>query len=929
MSDEVFQFARHYHTLFAALCRSKQSSLRHFRCHFCSAAERCELPVNQFLRHYRMHPHNREACLVCGQSFYNRTLSYVYTHFSLCLLPDRAPIDRKHLPVDRALMAERRPTVASATATATASATPGTSRDTAARTKPTAVASYTSEAVLRLRWQPLLDVSQAKREVGDQQDVCDEDDEAARPPPTCAAPPVVSDTCNSDTCSSTDAISSLYDEMDRDLLDQLSLDRLSDSGYASSTSGVARGVSSAIAGFTVTAAAIRSDAPRRLVRSSAAGASPTATVNAADQQQDLYFRPDAAMSVQSVQPDYLRPSDEPHSLGCYACDCQRERYTDYFCDRWPDNQVRDFDVSPTIGFDKERLLRSFLANRVFRQQYHCVPRWLRDAALPTPDDRAERLSFNDTGVSSVMAKLLTHAYQSQHIVLRHLYIYEFHAQQILDALLNSTQDVYVFPFSCLCSGNCFNDLSQEDLLDELIDTLTPAINRSNSYAPLPEDRLCLAILAQVKRLLAEDRAKKKRAAATSSTATTPTDAADLLVDGDSDQAHSTTDGRFTLRARRAHRSSTVNQQRVDLFLELLRYLRDTFAAGQRRLVNSHRHVIACFRTEAVWRSFTAAYCHRFINTAQVFRLPHPELTEAYQYLCDHPFATCYSNRLQNLAHVFNTVAYVSRPTQSLRQFNFYRTLVRLRDMQASWLAFEEVLATTDSDAAHDAAIDAQRKVVRAFARRLLCPSRASLGKGSKCSHNGGLRAFGRVARFFLYERWAGFSSFTMRHLYRLFVHCSWQPKSWESDHFYIATPLVDHGLLMYWSLVDGCLAQQLNLVLTNLDFKSRHEEVSSLLFRVNDQQFYTRLGYIFPYTLSQYPLEHRLPLCANTQAAVRRLRGCSVGIELRERKAYELQQQPAILGDLFDLVVFLSPAAVNRFVKQLLASRNVAIIKTS
>lgn len=899
MSNEVFQFARHYHALFAALCRSKQSSVQHFRCCFCSSSQSSDLPVNQFLKHYRAHPHNREVCLVCGHSFYNRTLSYVYTHFSLCLLPDRVPTDRKNLLVDRTLLAERRPDACSTVAVAASARTTPRPAVTAARTAPSvAVASHNGEAVLRLRWQDL------DAELCDRGD--DDDDEDDLELEKCESSDKfrldVSDT-SSWSNSSAEAI---YDEVDRQLIDQLSLDRLSDSGYASSTSAAVAPSLPTSGSYAVTSAAIRADAPRRFVRDG----------DSASASRDKYFRANAAMTVTSVQPEYLRPSNEPRGLSCYACDCQRERYMEFFCDRWPDNQIRDFDVLPDISFPKDRLLRSFLPNRVFRQQYQHVPRWLRDIGLPAPDDRVERLRFNETGVSSVMAKLLAYAYQSNQLVLRHIYVYEFHAQRILDALLNTTQDVYVFPFSCLCSGNCFNDISQEHMLDNLISNLTSQVERSNCHCPLPEDRLCLAALQEIKRLLAEDREKKKRSNSTA-------------VGESASGIDQPTDASTPLRTRRAHRSTAVNQQRVDLFLELLQYLRSTFAAGHRRVVNCHRHVIACFRTESVWRSFTATYCHRFINTAQVFRLPHPDLSEAYQYLCDNAFATFYSNRLQNLAHVFNTVAYVSRPTQALRQFNFYSTLIRLRDLQASWLAFEEVLATSDSEASHAAALEAQQKVVQAFAKRLLCQARTAPSKGSKCSNNGGLKVFGRVARFFLYERYASFPAFTMQHLYRLFVHCSWQAKSWENDHFYIATPLIDHGLLMYWSLVDGCLAQQVNLVLSNLDFKNRHEEVSSLLFRVNDQQFYTRLGYLFPYTFSHYPLEHRLPLCANTQATLKRSRGCSVSIELRERKPYELQHQPAILGDLFDLVVFLTPSTANRFVKHLLAARNITIIKTS
>lgn len=834
---EVFSPTRHYHRLYSALCRQKRNETRLAVCQLCANA----YFVNQYFRHCsRSHPLERERCMSCGDIFHGQTVSFVYTHLSLCLFGENIPTERVRLTVDRAEL--RRLLDRNADQLTPLQRTFSRllrDNDSDSSLRYLLAAAKQSE---RLRLQGQQQQRRTYLSLGSM--------------------------AEDSWCVDWSVVFQLQQQQQRTFY------RVSDEAFD-------RDLDHRIVNLQ----------RHRCRRNNAAQPPQSAFGSGGDDDGgDIPFFADfvrgdssaavilarAPVLVGTIMPSSLRLSDDngnEASMSCLACDLQRDHYVDGFCDRWPTIELAGHHLS-AYQFPRDRLVHAFLSNDRFRGQYERVPAWLMDSL--SSDQHQERLQFARTGLSTVMAGLLRAAFESADMVLRHVYVYEFMAQNSLEFLLSHTADYYVFPFSCLCADECLSMNTRANVFRELADTVPQTGLLSELFHELV--RGCGRVVGSSGRRASpvSEKTQQQR--------------------------------QQQQQAKRLHRSVEWLRRRSNLVHQLLDYVA-TYLSRPNNRVNTmlcHRHVIVCSRTEDAWKRVCKLFAHRFFTPLYLreVELAKP-LSEARQAALDYllrsaklPVYTLCSNRLQNLPHVFNTVAYVSRPTQPFRTDNFYRTMGDLQKMVSTWTGCEPL--STD-----------RARIVKLMAQRMLGVSRSKTVSGGGGGVHGTttvrMQLLSRVGRYFLYEVLTGNASvdLPLRQHFQRFVQSYWQPRGWEDDHFYIATPLLEHGLVLYWSLVDGCLVEQLNLMFAYSEFRNRRNDLAHLVCRSSRHQFYTRLGYIFAYFFSHYPLEHRLPLLPGQVALVMKTRDSSVG--LRFSCSTETQTSSVkLLGDLFDLIIPLS-----------------------
>jgi hypothetical protein len=945
---EPYSFSKHYQLLYWALCRSKKNLGLTVQCCFC--ANKPSILINSFLRHYREHKDNKESCLVCGRSFFNRSLAYVYTHFSLCLTPENVPLPRAKLQVDvdylKEYLRSSKLELHKRWLATLDQQKEGQAADLSAlvhkvakkRKRPQTLVNPVEAEIdtssskndadeIEYRWEPISELAEQANSLSASRSMLQR--EAECPDNWCDIS--YSSLGGDDGSSSKQTMAILSRKFNR-IRSILLKEREGGSGAAAadgddgvvsqsfeeeeelSDTAVTDIPSTAINnddGFFVSPFAIKHDADKLLL-----SYSPSESTADTVSSREMFFGRKNTMVISAPPPVYDDGSSSRNhgAMSCDTCDYQKTIRAEWMMDRWPDNEVCGVKLfEDKFHLPNKRLAKNFLPNDRFRLQYYNVPRWLSNQA--PPQSLVEHMDFNATGVSTRMGALLSAAYRSETLILRHVYIYEFIALEALNVLLNSTDDFYVFPFSCLCSGNCFTETCRNEFLTALRNRTTDPLTR--------------AVAAELMKKFPVDDEPKTGAAAAAKKPRRTRDTPKL------------TSKDVKMKKKRQHRSAEDNQRRQKFIADVLVYLQNTFDEQRGsffKTVNCHRHLMVCVRDEKIWKRFTNRFCQRLLHTANTLSVDETsEFREAYQYLREHSFSTMFCNPLRNLPHVFNTISYICRPTHPFRGMNF-RALRDLEVLALAWHDEERGCCEYDEDADDDLN-DYERRCVREEAREkrqqrivsLIVKKIVGLDRmfnnnhGNQCGADQGLQLLNRLGRFFLYDQHSYDRALSMEQRRQRYLRQIWQPKVWEDDHFYIATPFVEHALLMYWLIVDGCFVEQVNLLFTNWDFKSRFVDVAYLLIRLSTTQFCTRLGYLLPYFFRHYPLYHTLPLL-NAHAVAERQPNSSMELRIRSGKRRDVATA-RVLGDLFDMLIPLSPAATTLFAKKMM-QRNLLNVTT-
>lgn len=666
-------------------------------------------------------------------------------------------------------------------------------------------------------------------------------------------------------------------------------------------------------------------------------------------------------------------------LICRSCDYQMFNRDEHFVDKWPNNTIRGYNVLSNYRFDRSPLLKSFLSNDVFRATYDKVPDWLRDEVTVKHNMSLEELfDFERSGVSTKMSAMLFSSFLSTELVLRHVYLYEFNARESLEYLFDRPDDYYIFPFTCLCSDNCYGEITAQSTIDNILADLPPDDqdnNRDNQFVPSSLFRNVLLELQkhawkaecrkQRSRAKKEEQQSKKsnekqqpshRSVQSVSTTTTIAGNNTTTITTAKSRKSSSISGGINVQKKRAHRSTKENNARVTLFETVLTYVQDKLdrqrVAGQAvNTINCHRHFLLCCRNKESWRAYTTKFCFRFINTDRMFTLiddneSTARYREAYEYLRRNSFCTMYSNRLLNMSHVFNTVAYISRPSQPFQNVNVFPLIRDIMYLIRSWREAHENETCSEDAAYIEAMQEKKAKIAGYIAVKCLGVPRSNNNRLNRCGNDRNLQLLNRVGRLFVYEPNAFDPRMHTMERYRNYLCSTWSVKSWEGCHFYISKPLIEHGLLFYWLITPNCLTEQINLMFTTWNFKSKFDLLSELVFREAPDKFYTRLGYIYPYLFANYPINHRLPMSPFSRKIATIVRLPNTSVELKflmpgDRAAEQLVDGDAhrgggddklnrivqtafspderFLGNLFDYIVTLYPSTVNMLMKNCLS----------
>lgn len=857
-----YKYTEHYQHLFSILCRSKLAKSSTFTCYFCTS----KIDVPLFMKHFQCHKDDMYRCLVCGESMSNQTVNYVFTHFSFCLFPTVIPRNRKNLPIDRAHLMQQ------------------------LRTRTESLSVKGDEFLWNLYNTTLLQLTSEDSEI-DQQVL----------PKKRKQPNKQELTDNS------------YDEVNEYTLtcNWINLEQIPTTNYRNFNADIDNSNCNRVKVCINIITTNKQKKSNNDIVCQQVQANISIDCLLKDQENTLPVNQklEKTLVLTSTHETMAQTSvtAETNEMNCPTCNYEQAHYRTELQDQWPTSELFGVAIDSKQSIDQEYALQTFLSNDIFRQQYYNIPIWLNRSR------QTEHLNYHNTGISNIMIDILCNAYNDDNLVLRHVQLYGFESDKALQYLLTNSEKYYLFPYSCLCACGTLTEAQTNNhkILQDLITVAKQILSNEENSIRKREIKLRLNVL---KCLMVQfinrdknnkDKRRKKQedeAASESDDGTTEELQSPIIklkttntatVIGMSD-ASTIASSLAAINFRRKHRSRTQIEHREHKVEKILEFLENLIEQQHVQAVKHHRHVIICSRTKHDWDEFSKLFCHRvnnkIINITSKLQTEPDKYSRAKKYLSNNIYFSMTSSHFYNLSHLLNVLISISRPTRPFRYSHFFRIILDINRLVDAWRANDDKFS--------------QDRIANMIANKIVGRDIIKIDKKTNYAcpqqRRNTLLFLNRVGRYFLYGGLNNEDS-TLQKRHCDFIRLQWSPMSWEDDHFYIAMPILEHGLMMHWAISNDCLTKHVVMLFTKWLWKTKENEVIQTLFRKSATEVYTRLGYIFPYFFHYYPLDHLLPLRNTSSASIDTASWCDMRVQFHTLK--QQQTNVNIFGDMLNMII--------------------------